>query len=66
MFVHCHSPIITVVWLLICGLLALLWSPLSVALGVGLLLGGRAGPAVLLIELSDRSPTVARAVPRVG
>ena len=62
MFVHSHSPVIAAVWLLICGLLALLWSPLSVAMGVTLLLVGLAGPAVLLIEWSDRSPTVPRAL----
>lgn len=49
MFVHFHRTVIAPVWLVVFGLLAVLWSPPSVAMGVVLLLVGLAGPAVMLI-----------------
>jgi hypothetical protein len=64
MFVHFNRTVIAPVWLVVFGLLALLWSPLSVAMGVVLLLVGLAGPAVMILTLwSDPSVKVARAVP---
>jgi hypothetical protein len=47
------------------GLLGLLWSALSVAMGVLLVMVGLAGPVVMLILSSEPSVTLARVVPRV-
>jgi hypothetical protein len=65
MFVQFNRTTISPLWLVVFGLLALLWSPLSVAMGVLLFLVGFAGPAVMLILWSGRSVTVAHEVPRV-
>jgi hypothetical protein len=65
MFVQFNTTTITPVWILVFGLLALLSSPLSVAMGVLLLMVGLAGPVVMLILSSKTSVTLARAVPRV-
>ena len=65
MFVQFTRTTITPLWLVVFGLLALLWSPLSVAMGVLLFLVGFAVPAVMLILWNDRSLTVARDAPRV-
>jgi hypothetical protein len=65
MFVPFNRTAITRVWLLVFGLLAVLWSPLSVAMGVLLLMVGLAGPVVMLILSSEPSVTLARVVPRV-
>src|SRR6476660_1361683 len=66
MFVQFNRTTMTPLWLVVFGLLALLWSPLSAATGVLLFLVGFAGPAVMLILWSDRSLTVApQAVSRV-
>ena len=63
MFVHFNRTVIAPVWLVVFGLLALLWSPLSVAMGVVLLLVGLAGPAVMILTLWSDPVKVARAVP---
>jgi hypothetical protein len=65
MFVHFNRTTIPSLWLLIFGLLALLWSPLSVAMGVLLLMVGISGPAAMLILWGRRPVTVALAAPRV-
>ena len=65
MFVHSYRPVVALAWLLIFGLLALLWSPPTVAMGVVLLLVGLAAPVLMLIEWSDGTLTVARETPRV-
>jgi hypothetical protein len=62
MFVHFSRTVIIPVWLVTFGLIALLWSPMSVAMGVLLLLVGLAGPAAMLILWKEPSP----AFPRVG
>jgi hypothetical protein len=65
MFVQFNRTTITPVWVIAFGLLALLWSPMSVAMGVLLLTVGVAGPVVTLYLWREPSPRVARAVPRV-
>ena len=65
MFVPFNRTTITPVWVIAFGLLALLWSPMSVAMGVLLLTVGVAGPVVMLNLWREPSPRVARAVPRV-
>jgi hypothetical protein len=65
MFVPFNRTTITPVWLIAFALLALLWSPMSAAMGVLLLTVGVAGPVVMLILSREPSPCVARAVPRV-
>lgn len=52
-------------WLPVFGLLALLCSPLSVAMGVLLLMVGVTGPAAMLILRGRTSMMAARARPRV-
>jgi len=53
MFVHAYRTVIAPVWLIVFGLLALLWSPPSVAMGAALLVVGLAGPAAMLILWRD-------------
>lgn len=65
MFVQINRTTIIPLWLVVFVLLGLLWSTLSVAMGVLLLQVGLAGPAVMLILGSDPSLTVARAAPGV-
>jgi hypothetical protein len=65
MFVPINPTTITPVWLVVFGLLVLLWSPLSVAMGALLLMVGLAGPLTMLILWSDPTPTGAPAVARV-
>lgn len=65
MFVPINPTTITPVWLVVFGLLVLLWSPLSVAMGALLLMVGLAGPLTMLILWSDPTATVAPAVARV-
>jgi hypothetical protein len=64
MFVLFNRTTITPVWVIAFGLLALLWSPMSVAMGVLLLTVGVAGPVVTLNLWRGPSPRAARAVPR--
>jgi CHASE2 domain-containing sensor protein len=56
MFVQFNRTAITPLWLVVFGLLALLWSPPSVAMAVLLLLVGLAGPAAMLIVWKQPSP----------
>jgi ACR3 family arsenite efflux pump ArsB len=56
MFVQFNRTAITPLWLVVFGLLALLWSPPSVAMAVLLLLVGLAGPAAMLIVWKQASP----------
>jgi hypothetical protein len=65
MFVQFNRTTITAVWILVFGLLGLLWSALSVAMGVLLVMVVLAGPVVMLILSSEPSVTLARVVPRV-
>jgi len=65
MFVPFNRTAITAVWFVAFGLIALLWSPPSVAMGVFLFLVGLGGPAAMLFLWNEPSPTVAHAVPRI-
>lgn len=49
MFVRFARTAIAPVWLIVFGLLALMWSPLTAAMGALLLLVGLAGSAALLL-----------------
>ena len=60
MLVQFNRTAIIPVWLVVFGLITLLWSPLSVAMGVLLLLVGLAGPLAMLILWKERSPAVPR------
>jgi hypothetical protein len=64
MLVQFNRTAITHAWLIVFGLLAVLWSSLSVPMGVLLLMAGLAGPVVMLILSSEISATLARVVPR--
>ena len=65
MFVPFNRTTITPFWLIAFALLALLWSPMSVPMGVLLLTVGVTGSVVMLILSREPSPRVARAVTRV-
>ncbi len=65
MFGPFNRTTITPVWVIAFGLLVLLWSPMSVAMGMLPLTVGVAGPVVMLILWREPSPRVARAGPRV-
>jgi hypothetical protein len=65
MFVHVNGTAIIRVWLVVFGLLALLWSPLSVPMGVLLTMVGLAGPVVMLILSKEAPAMLAPVVPRV-
>ena len=65
MFVQFNRTAIIPIWLVVFGLLALLWSPLSVPMGVLLFMVGLAGPVVMLILSKETSATLASAAPRV-
>ena len=65
MFIHFPRTVIAPVWLVVFGLLALVWAPPSVAMTAILLLVGLAGPAAMLILWRDAPLTAACAVPRV-
>ncbi len=62
MFVPFNRTAITAAWFVVLGLVALLWSPPSVAMGVFAILVGLACPAAMLILIHEPSPVVARAV----
>jgi hypothetical protein len=47
------------VWIVVFGLLALFWSPLTTTTGVLLLIGAVVAPAIMLVVWKERSPTVA-------
>jgi hypothetical protein len=51
---------ITAAWFVVLGLVALLWSPPSVAMGVFVLLVGLGCPAAMLILWNASSPVLAR------
>lgn len=44
------------VWIVVFGLLALFWSPLTVTTGVLLLIGAVAVPTIMLVVWKERSP----------
>lgn len=47
------------VWIIVFGLLAVFWSPLTATTAVLLLIGAVVAPAVMLLEWTARSPSVA-------
>ena len=61
MLVPFNRTAITGVWFVALGLVALLWSPPSVAMGVFVLLVGLGCPAAMLVLWKASSPMVARA-----
>ena len=61
MIVPFNRTAITIAWFVVLGLVALLWSPPSVAMGVFVLLVGLACPAAMLALWSASSPVLARA-----
>jgi hypothetical protein len=61
MLVPLTRTAITAAWFVALGLVALLWSPPSVAMGVFVLLVGLACPAAMLVLWKASSPVVARA-----
>jgi hypothetical protein len=68
MFVPFNRTAITA-WFIVLGLVALLWSPPSVAMGpfvLFLLVGGLACPAAMLVLSSQPSPIVVRAGARAA
>lgn len=65
MFVPFNRTAVTAVWFVGAGLIALLWSPPSVAMGVFVLLVGLACPAAMIVLWKEPSPTVAPAIPRL-
>jgi hypothetical protein len=65
MFVPFNRTAITAAWFIVLGLVALVWSPPSLAMGLFVVLflfGGLAGPAAMLILSHQPSPMVVRAV----
>jgi hypothetical protein len=66
MFVAFDRIVLSTAWFVAFGLVALLWSPPTVAMGVCLLLVGLTCPAAMLVLWKNQSPrTVAHAVPRI-
>lgn len=63
MVVQFNRTAITPVWIVLFGVLGLLWSSLSIPMGVLLLMVGLAGPVLMLI-LSSETSALARVVPR--
>jgi hypothetical protein len=65
MFVQFNRTAIATVWFVSFGLLALLWSPPSVAMGVFLFLVALGCPAAMVFLWNEPSQVAAPAVPRV-
>ena len=64
MFVPFNRTAITAAWFVVLGLVALLWSPPSVAMGVFVLLVGLACPAAMLMLWNVAPGTPSPAVVR--
>ena len=66
MFIAFDRIVLATAWFVTVGLVALLWSPPSVAMSLFLLLVGLTGPAAMLVFWKDQPPrTVAHVVPRI-
>ena len=61
MLVPFNRTAITAAWFVALGLVALLWSPPSFAMGVFVLLVGLVCPAAMLVLWNPSAPVVARA-----
>ena len=56
-----NRTVIIPVWMLVLGLLALFWAPLTAATAVLLLIGAVMAPAIMLVGWKKRAPGVAGA-----
>ena len=65
MFIAFDRIVLSTAWFVAFGLVGLLWSPPSVAMGVFLLLVGLTCPAAMLFLWKDQPRTVAHVVPRI-
>jgi hypothetical protein len=66
MFIAFDRIVLSTAWIVAFGLVALLWSPPSVAMSVFLLLAGLSCPAAMFVVWKDQPPgTVAHVVPRI-